>query len=86
MSPAQMVWFDSGPLFQKSLATAYRKIVGLGESPANAGSATRDEDCITGSLHGDMQRLTAKNAFLPALLLLSPSCSRLRSPPSALDR
>ena len=33
-----------------------------------------------------MQQLTAKNASLLALLLLSPSCSRLRPPASALDR
>ena len=33
-----------------------------------------------------MHQLTAKNAFLLALLLLSPSCSRLRPPPSVLDR
>src|ERR1700736_6078300 len=31
-------------------------------------------------------RLTAKNALLLALLLLSLSCSRLRPPPSAVDR
>jgi pimeloyl-ACP methyl ester carboxylesterase len=31
-------------------------------------------------------RLTAKNALLLALVLVQPSCSRLRPPPSALDR